>query len=57
MDNHDSNEKKEPESNQSMKEKTKVRGGGAIIMTIQIILFIVYRRKMVLKIRVIRGKR
>lgn len=28
MDNHDSNGKKEPESNQSMKEKTKVRGGG-----------------------------
>lgn len=27
MDNHDSNGKKEPESNQSMKEKTKVRGG------------------------------
>lgn len=54
MDNHDSNGKKEPESNQSMKEKTKVRGG-PIIMTIQIIL--VYRRKMVLKIRVIRGKR
>lgn len=28
MDNHDSNGKKEPESNQSMKEKTKVREGG-----------------------------
>lgn len=28
MNNHDSNGKKEPESNQSMKEKTKVRGGG-----------------------------
>lgn len=27
MDNHDSNGKKEPESNQSMKEKTKVREG------------------------------